>query len=160
SETAITQATWKTLGLPHGKAAEASGAGGAIAGTEVGPLRELRIGGEAVRDLSGSGMALGEVGGDEGVGGSLGQDGLGRCVTEVDIPGRRLVLHPAGSTEWRTPELIGVEYTEAMGLIRLAGALDGRPVAAILDLGAGATIANRRAAPEAVAIEGAAALGA
>jgi aspartyl protease len=160
SETAITQATWKTLGLPHGEAAESHGAGGAIAGTEVVPLRELRVGGEAVRDLRVSVMALDEVGAEEKLDGILGQDVLGRFVTEVDIPGRTLVLHPAGSTAWRTPELIGVDYTEAMGLIRLGGALDGRPIAAILDLGAGATIANRRAAPEAVAVEGAAALGA
>ena len=96
----------------------------------------------------------------EAIDGILGQDVLGRYITEVDVPRHKLVLHPPAATAWRTPELVAIPYTETLGLIRLAGALDGTPIAAILDLGAAATIANTRAAPGAAALPGASGVGA
>src|SRR5262245_61948237 len=76
SETAITQTTWRTLGLPHGAPQETKGAGGTVAGTEVVPLRELRVGGAVVRDLAVGVMNLEEVAPDEHIDGILGQDVL------------------------------------------------------------------------------------
>jgi len=81
--------------------------------------------------------------------GVLGMDVLGDYTTEVDMPNRRLVLHPAGTTSWRTPDLVAFRYHRLRGgQLWIDALIDGRRVAAIIDLGANLSFANVRATPE------------
>jgi hypothetical protein len=161
SQTVIARATWQALGLPPGEATETQGAGGSVGGGELVPLAELCIGDARVRELIVGVLDFAELGDRlRGIDGVLGQDVLRRYVTEVDVPSNRFALHARGSTAWRTDNLVAIPYVDALGLIRIAGALDGLPLAAIFDLGAAATIANHRAAPHAIAARSAPVLGA
>jgi predicted aspartyl protease len=80
--------------------------------------------------------------------GVLGMDVLGQYVTDVDLIHHQLALHHTYETAWRTPDLVGFPYhTLRGGQIWIDATLDGTPVAAIVDLGANWSFANRQAAP-------------
>jgi len=76
-------------------------------------------------------------------------DVLGDYTTEVDLARRQLVLHPRNATAWRTPDLIPFSYHRLRGgQLWIDAEIAGRPVAAIIDLGANLSFANVRATPE------------
>jgi predicted aspartyl protease len=81
--------------------------------------------------------------------GVLGMDVLGDYTTEVDLSRRQLILHPRSSTAWLTPDLIAFSYHRLRGgQLWIDASIDGRPVAAIIDLGANLSFANVRATPD------------
>ena len=144
SASVLTTATWKKLGLPHGASEQAAGAGGQF-DSETVKVSDLRVGERELHDMQIAVMDLGTVPGIDGV---LGQDVLAHYIADIDLPHHQLVLRDRTAKGWRTPDLIALPYTLAPGgLIRIAATLGGRPLTAIVDLGAGATVANLRAAP-------------
>jgi predicted aspartyl protease len=142
SASAITPATRDRLGLPRGTRAESVAAGGAMDVEEV-TVHRVRVGDREIGDLQVSVMAIDELPG-KSVDGVLGQDVLARYIAEIDLAGRRFVLHARDATAWRTPDLVAIPFTDDEGLIRVDARLGASEVAAILDLGASSTVANPR----------------
>jgi hypothetical protein len=80
--------------------------------------------------------------------GILGMDLLGRYATEIDLRRNQLSLHRKHDDAWRSGDLVGIAYAETdSGQIVVDVMLDGRPVRAILDVGANRSFASPAAAP-------------
>jgi hypothetical protein len=146
SASAITPATRDRLGLPHGARAESIGAGGPLDAEEV-VVHHVRVGDRELDELHVAVMGLESLPTKTLIDGVLGRDVLGQFVADIDLAKRRLVLHAPSSTGWRTPDLVEIPFTDDEGLIRVDARLGSIDVAAILDLGASATVANRLAGP-------------
>jgi predicted aspartyl protease len=144
SASAITPATRDRLGLPHGTHADTIGAGGAVDAEEV-TVHRVRVGDREIDQLRVGVMAIDSLPGKATVDGVLGRDVLTPYIAEIDLAARRLVLHARDATAWRTPDLVAIPFTDDEGLIRIDARLGASDVAAIVDLGASATVANPRA---------------
>jgi hypothetical protein len=144
SASAITPATRDRLGLPHGVKSESIGAGGSV-DTEDVIVHHVRVADRELDELHVTVLALDALPGKVAVDGVLGQDVLAQFIADIDLARKRLVLHAPGTTAWRTPELVAIPFTDDEGLIRVDARLGTRDAAAILDLGASATVANQLA---------------
>lgn len=147
----ITPVARRRLGIPRVYDAYARGAGGNIGKVEIVMLHETTIGDRRIHDLPVA--VVSSLLGDDRSDGLLGQDVLAHFISELDLRNRRLVLHAADDTAWRTRDLIGVPYTTISGgLIRIDATLSGRPIAVVVDLGAQNSVASSAAAGDQVGI--------
>jgi hypothetical protein len=156
SMSVITPRTREVLGFgpDDGMTAQGQGAGGDLSEIRVLVLAKLSVGDReyknhtvAVTDLSHLEKQLGAP-----IGGILGANFLARHVVELDFADRRLRLHPSGavddgSIDTTDMAVIPYEHFAAGGLIRVEVHLDeAPPMPAVLDLGAGRSVINWRAA--------------
>lgn len=156
SMSVITPATRDALGFApdEGMVAQGKGAGGSMSEVRVVIIDRLRVGDRryenhtvAVTDLSHLEAKLGAP-----IGGILGANFLDKHVVEIDFPAKKLLLHPGGALEDGSVgvgDMGRIEYEQfaAGGLIKVAVSLDGKkPMPAVLDLGAGRTVMNWKAA--------------
>jgi hypothetical protein len=134
--------------------AQGQGAGGSLSEIRVLVLAKLSVGDReyrnhtvAVTDLSHLEEQLGAP-----IGGVLGANFLARHVIEVDFAGGRLKLHPEGAVDdgrIDTSSMAHIPYERftAGGLIRVEVRLnEAPPMPAVLDLGAGRSVVNWKAA--------------
>ncbi|HKE13912.1 MAG TPA: aspartyl protease family protein, partial [Kofleriaceae bacterium] len=140
---AIAQARLRPLGAVKGHAIGASGAPTAAAAYRIGALRAGSI---EHRDVPVFAAEL-DMLEDDRIAGVLGRDFLGRYRVEIDLRTGVMVLRdPASEAPLPDGTRIGFRDLDE-GLIGLEVSLDGSPpVRAVLDLGAQASIVNRRAA--------------
>jgi predicted aspartyl protease len=156
SMSVITPRTREALGFgpDDGMTAQGQGAGGDLSEVRVLVLAKLSVGNReyrnhtvAVTDLSHLEKQLGAA-----IGGILGANFLARHVVEIDFAGGQLKLHPAGAVDDGHIDTSGMahiayEHFAAGGLIRVEVQLDEAPLMpAVLDLGAGRSVVNSRAA--------------
>jgi len=156
SMSVITPRTREALGFgpEDGMTARGQGAGGDLSDIRVLVLAKMKVGEReyknhtvAVTDLSHLEEQLGEP-----IGGVLGANFLARHVIELDFAGGRLRLHPEGAVDDGRVDTssmahIPYEHFAAGGLIRVEVQLDAAPpMPAVLDLGAGRSVVNWRAA--------------
>ncbi|HEY1811848.1 MAG TPA: aspartyl protease family protein [Kofleriaceae bacterium] len=143
STTAITPAARKKLGLAiDDRFVAGAGATGALPHVERTRLGVTTIGSVSIGSLPAAVMEL-----DSAADGVLGMNALAIFTVEVDLARDRLTLY-RGQSSWRTPDLVGVPYTQlANGQIVVPIEIDGRSATALLDLGANETYANELAAP-------------
>lgn len=156
SMSVITPRTREALGFgpDDGMTAQGQGAGGDLSEIRVLVLTKLSVGEReyknhtvAVTDLSHLEKQLGAP-----IGGILGANFLARHVIEVDFEGGRLRLHPEGAVDDGRIDTSGMahisyEHFAAGGLIRIEVQLDeAPPMPAVLDLGAGRSVVNWKAA--------------
>jgi predicted aspartyl protease len=143
STTTITPAAKARLGLESSIPVRGHGAGGPLEHVELVLLYTTEVCDHLVRRLP---AAVVEIEHADGV---LGMDVLGEYTTEIDLAQRSLRLHKPWDTTWRTPDLEPVHYERlGGGQIWIEVTVEGRPVTAIVDLGANVSFANRRAAPD------------
>jgi predicted aspartyl protease len=143
STTTLTPRAKQRLGLNGGAPANGQGAGGALEHVELVLLYTTEVCDHLVRYLP---AAIVDVDNADGV---LGMDVLGSYITEIDLAQHQLRLHKPWDTAWRTPDLEPVHYERlGGGQMRIEVVVEGRPVTAIVDLGANTSFANRRAAPD------------
>src|SRR5580704_6644912 len=145
STTTITPAAGERRDVQaDGSCVPSAGAAGRIANVER-TIISAELATFGVKDLRAAVIALDNGGVSDGL---LGMDVLRYFVSDVDLAHHRLVLYGRGDVSWRTPDLVGVPYTELEnGQVELAVVLDGRDATAILDLGANQSFANQLAAP-------------
>ena len=116
------------------------GAGGELGKVVWAQVVKLEVAGETIRGLMAAVFGLDGAHGT--IDGVLGMDVLGSYVLDVDLRALRVVLLPAGAS-YVTPDLVAADYRPLPGgQIALAVAINGRPVTAVLDLGANRTFAN------------------
>ena len=145
STTTLTPSARDRLHLHANGSSAAAGAAGPIAGVERMRLDMTEIANLHVTGLHAAVIDLDNAGVSDGL---LGMDVLRVEIADIDLAKNRFVLYSRGDTGWRTPDLVALPYTELEnGQIELAIVIDGRPAAAILDLGANQSFANRLAAP-------------
>jgi predicted aspartyl protease len=153
SATTITPATRKKLGLAglgaHSQT-DVVAAGGAKLGAQGYRLEHLRVGPREYGAMVVWEASLDEVPGDGvAVAGILGQDFLALHDVELDFDGHKLRLYPAGHGVGAiTKPLAKVPFTVLPeGLLSIDVRVDdAAPLPAIVDLGASASILNRRGA--------------
>jgi len=105
-----------------------------------------RLCGHLVRYLPGAIVDVDS--GNGAIDGVLGMDLLGRYATEIDLDRKQLSLHRKHDDAWRSGDLVGIAYAQTdSGQILVDVMLDGRPVRAILDVGANRSFASPAAAP-------------
>lgn len=151
NHTTITPGARRRLHAPAITEVRAHGAGGEIGRVDVVVLHHARIGDREIHDLPVA--VIQALHGDGRSDGLLGQDVLASYVSEVDLPRRRLVLHLAADTAWRTADLVAVPYTAISGgLIRIDATLGGRAIAVVVDLGAASSIASTGAVGDQIGV--------
>jgi predicted aspartyl protease len=143
STTTLTPRARERLHLNGGVPVRGHGAGGPLEHVELVLLYTTEVCDHLVRYLP---AAIVDLDNADGV---LGMDVLGLYITEIDLAHHQLRLHKSWDTTWRTPDLEPVHYEPlGGGQIRIEVVVEGRPVTAIVDLGANTSFANRRAAPD------------
>ena len=147
SKTALTSAAIDKLHLqliPMSN--DGHGAAGHIGTVQLVALMDTQLCGHAVHFLPG---AIVEVdSGNGSIDGVLGMDVLGRYATEIDLDRKELSLHRTHDDAWRAGDFVGIAYAQTeSGQILVDAILDGRPVRAILDVGANRSFASPSAAP-------------
>ena len=138
-----TSFTWpgrRRLELRTGWPGAGHGAGGELANVMWAQVMKLEVAGETIRGLMAAVFSFdGAHGAIDGV---LGMDVLGSYVLDVDLRAQRIVLLADGAGHV-TPDLVAADYRPLPGgQIALTVAINGRPVTAVLDLGANRTFAN------------------
>jgi len=147
SRTALTSATMEKLHLhifpsPN----DGHGAAGDLGKVRLIALMNTRLCGHLVRYLPGAIVDVDS--GNGSIDGVLGMDVLGRYATEIDLDRNQLSLHRKHDDAWRSGDLVGIAYAQTdSGQILVDVMLDGRPVRAILDVGANRSFASPAAAP-------------
>lgn len=145
SRTTITPAVRDRLRMHWGIPLSGHGAGGPIDEVELQRVRWAVVGDRHFERLTVAVVDVTKAGGSQ-LDGMLGQDVLSFWTSELDLRERRLVMHKYEDRSWRTDDLVEIPYTTiGNGLIRLDVQLHDQPTAAILDLGAGTTVASPRA---------------
>jgi len=114
-------------------------------------VHEVRVGDAVVTDRSIGVGAIGAFPGTERpVAGLLGADFLAKYDVEIDAPGRRMALYDVsncnGFVPWRGDVISMPAAPTRHGLLFVPVAVDGRPVRALLDTGARASLLTRRVA--------------
>jgi predicted aspartyl protease len=126
------------------------GVAGAIRSANV-IARKVSVGDIVQRDKS---MGVGSIGLFGGTGrpvsGLLGTDLLSRYDVEIDGPGRRIGFYDVhdctGYVPWEGRSVVLPATPTRRGLLFVPVAIDGRPVRALLDTGARASLVTRRVA--------------
>jgi predicted aspartyl protease len=147
SKTALTSATMAKLHLqiiPFSD--DGHGAAGDMGKIQLVALMNTRLCGHLVRYLPGAVVDVDS--GNGSIDGVLGMDVLGRYATEIDLGRNQLSLHRKQDDAWRSGDLVGIAYAQTdSGQILVDVMLDGRPVRAILDVGANRSFASPAASP-------------
>ena len=153
SITVITPTTRDSLGIDAkaGVPVKAAGANGAIDEVRVVNLPPVRVAGREHKGLQAAVMPLEHLERPLGqsLPGILGQNFLGNHRLELDFPKSTVVFHPSTDRAPQIPEssTVAWEPFEVAGLIRIRVRIDGsEPFPAVLDLGAGRSIVNWKAA--------------
>jgi predicted aspartyl protease len=123
----------------------AVGAAGAVGGMMRVTLPELTFGSVGMRELP---VSVIDFGSDAVSDGLLGMDVLGRFIIDVDFAHATVTPRNPGEGGWRSADLVEVPCRVIEGgQIAIDATLDGRPVTAIIDLGANTSFADELAAP-------------
>jgi clan AA aspartic protease (TIGR02281 family) len=153
SITVITPDTRDRLGIDaeDGIPVKAAGANGEIDQVRVVNLPPVRVAGREHQGLQAAVMQLEHLEGPLGrsLPGILGQNFLATHRLELDFPANTVVFHPESEDAPEIPDSTTVpwEAFEVAGLIRLRVSIDdSEPFPAVLDLGAGRSIVNWKAA--------------
>jgi Aspartyl protease len=117
------------------------GAGGELGRVAWVQVLKLEVAGETIRGLMAA--VFGLDGAHGAIDGVLGMDVLGDYALEVDLRAMRAALHRDGDASFLAADLVAADYRPLPGgQVALTVAINGRPVTAVLDLGANRTFAN------------------
>jgi predicted aspartyl protease len=120
------------------------------AGT-VSEMSRARVPKLALGDFDGSGLSVSviDLGSDVASDGLLAMDVLGRLIVDVDFAHATFTPHNPQERGWRPIGLVELPCRVLEGgQVAIDATIDGRPVTAIIDLGANASFANELAAPQ------------
>lgn len=157
--TLITPRAQEQLGLyTDGAVAQAVGAGGGLDVARPVELDDVYIGGRHYR-IAAYVAPFDRRALDPTLAGVLGQDFLALHDVEIDFAHGTLRLLPPGAAPADAGDA-RLRFDDDAGLMRISGQLDGQAIAAVLDLGATATVVNRRAAPGVTTVRKVTAIGA
>jgi predicted aspartyl protease len=147
SKTALTSVAMAKLHLEAiPMSNDGQGAAGSIGKVQLVALMDTQLCGHQVHYLPGAVVDVDS--GNGAIDGVLGMDVLGRYAAEIDLDRKVLSLHRKHDDAWRSGDLVGIAYARAQtGQIVVDAMLDGRPVRAILDVGANRSFASPAAAP-------------